>query len=582
MRKILNSIIISTICFCQCEILQNSITDDAISFGKGNSEIIKEINSMKNAKGIIPFELSAYCSGFLTKYSKDHNEFFVYNKDRAIIILSVNPMYFTIINSGDFYFHLENELTQLINNISPENKKASSIPSSHKIGKYEVSLFFIPNELRFSTEGKISDINYENFSDPYLLYNAARKTVLYTPILMEEKIYSDLIQNKNLGKEIIIHTKKTLFSEYYSNNIIAYYTSPQLLPDFSFIYGENLSLTEELIGKNNRYYTDIRAVTADYIYLFSTPLGNSQFQPDAYLSKTSFGKNGIALLIRGDLSSIEKFLSEENIDFNPTAPLPLSIILKDRYDNNLYVNISEERHIRLKVYKNNSIIYETPTFNSIEYILTGLPRGQHYMIEAIDDSSSTVLAKSSIYYTDIIVTEIVYWGSSFNSETFGANDDDWIEIKNISTQPVNINSLDAILYNTKMSEAFWFGPSNTGTDSHSAIDCLLNPGDYAVIASRDNKFFIKDNINRPANFFKKGTVTKNKIGQNYVLEIKRNNNVIQKIQIKDFGKKAPYKSMVLNKNSEWSTSENDSLVPATNDEKSKNFCSPGYSTGNEF
>jgi hypothetical protein len=502
------------------------------------------------------------------------------------------------IESDQFYFHLGNELAQMKNNPAPNAKIINTIPAYKQVGDLEVGLYFIPNEMKYSTGGKLADSNGVSYVDPNILFDAADKVVMYTPDFREQKIFADFLEDRTEGRTRIQYCRSASFPV---NTPVTYYVQPELPLEFSFMMGEGLRIIDrpgsgDLLGTPKIEFANVTELTKNFAVFVSMPLGNSLNSTEAYLASTTSGRHGVAVVVRGDISRLKVFVELEGVSFNPTATLPVSLLVNDRYDQNIYLTWTEERSV-IPQYKLSADSVWT-SFNSGQVVTgksfsgTGPSRGNKYDYRLVDaaDSTTVMAVSENLYYTDFIITEICFWGSSYygdNAYVTGANDDDWLEIRNISGTTKALNGLE--IWRTTSggagTPAQWI-VTPFSTDS-------LDASKYMVVACRDTNpalpstkqvFFDLTNYGRPGldgkpGVFYKKTTTGDPLSSGHKIELRRGGDTIFTVYADDdLGGKAPYKTMVLGSDANWKTSENDIATHGTN----MDFCSPGFAATGEY
>ena len=90
--------------------------------------------------------------------------------------------------------------------------------------------------------------------------------------------------------------------------------------NFSAMIGTGLTITDNLLGSEDIRFVDRYALTRDFVAFFSVPLGNSKDAVNNHLSQ----KDGIVVIIRGDISKFRSFLTGQGINFNQTSAFNIS------------------------------------------------------------------------------------------------------------------------------------------------------------------------------------------------------------------------------------------------------------------
>ncbi|HRX14845.1 MAG TPA: hypothetical protein P5123_00875 [Spirochaetota bacterium] len=557
-----------------------------ISIEKGDQTFIQKLEKMDNPIGILPLRFKRdYTSSIVYQNENDYYSYFVFDETNALMILSDNPLYYICFPTKDSYFHLLSEYRQLSKKTEPSKKNPNSIPEEYDYGNRRLKLSFIPNEARYSSRGgELIDINKDN-NDPEKLISIASKVGMFVPDFKEERIYNILAKRlRKLSVELTQVAAKVSFPPDFDASYLTYHIEPNIPLGFAFFSGEKLIVDEEESDK---------IAAEDFIMFCSVPLGNSQKISESYLSKTESGRNGFIITIRGDIEEFKSFLSSEGFPFDNAGELPVSLVLEDKFDEGLYLECSSKESMcyTISVNKGPDVPVKPDKIGDGRYYFKNIIRGNEYCVRAWrSERKIELLAESIIYCPKIIISELMFWGSSYRKED-GANDDDWIEIVNISTDPVNLSEYDFIIINTALTQNFWFGPSNHGTESHNALNFVLNPGERCVVALMvDDKdgvsgefYFDQGCYPLDSKIVKKGTLSKNSIGKGYQISIYNNEKLVTNVVTSDkYGSKLPFTSMVRLADGEFATSKNDSGYPAGVVYEKRNFCSPGYAAPGEM
>ncbi|MDA3901107.1 MAG: hypothetical protein PF637_11390 [Spirochaetes bacterium] len=552
-------------------------------FGKSDKVFTERLERFCNPKGVIPCRFSAEVEGdVVCRDSKDYHSYFVFDAHRALFLLSDNPLYFIELPSEVIYFQLLSEFSQLIKGRQPEIKNPNSVPREYVVGDNRFMIAFVPNEVRYSGRGgSLIDINYSENNEPASLIESAGSLIMYVPDFKEEKIYTELrdrMLNKSLS--LLQYTGSESFDPHFDNSYITYYIEPFLPFDFSIFIGENLeSETDE---KED-----------DFALFCTVPLGNSQNGDDSFLAKTSSGRHGFIITIRGCLETVKEFFGKEGLPLKENRELPLSLILKDSYQDYMTLITSRDNEIEIHISIDNGRYtrVKPDIINDREMRLNEIERGRVYSLRGVSvEDGVTILAESKIYFPQIIFTEISFWGSSYRNQN-GANNDDWVEILNISDTDVRLEDYDFYLTNTALTVKHWFGPSNEGSSSYDPLDLVLRPGERAVVALLTSEsrnvsgdfLFGANAFGHRENIYKRGTVSQNAIGKGYRLSVFRGEKLITEAQTgDDSGSKLPFATMVRLSDGSWSTSDNDSGFPDTDINERRNYCSPGFAAAGEM
>jgi hypothetical protein len=579
-----------------------------VIIGKGSDDLFSIIKTLESPKGILPtyLDTASQYPDILQRDTTNFYEYFVYDKNRVIIILADDPLYYMIIDSPDFYFQLESEYTQMEKETQPSDKILNTVHNYHTIGDLEIGIFFTPKEIKFY-EGRFQDSLSTTYVDPYRLYGAANKLFLYTPEFKEETIYTDFLTKWLADRDSVVeYTRSAAFSEDFDSSYITYYTKSDIYLNFTMMIGEDLDLTDELIGTNDVNYENQIELTRDFSIFLTVPLGNSQDSAEAYISdESASSRHGICVVIRGPQNYFKNFINSENMAVKPSEELDLSLVLKDNYtSNSIQLDWLDEKSNMNLWYKKEGEEYPSSPNLSVSgssATLTTLERGNEYTFKLTETgNNANTLAETTAYITDLVITEINYWGTSYpgtendsETEQRGSNSDDWIEIKNISSDSVTLSDLTLYVYNSNKKRDIWFSPFESDSGNYAKIDETLNPGERLVVSNdSDTLYFFK--AYTPPNGVTltrvlRGTKSGISIGESYALQLQRSGKTIQYITITgDYGTKAPFASMVMKSDGSWATSTVNTNTNPTSPLGSNtidmlyNFATPGYAGDSEL
>ena len=325
----------------------DSVTDEdtrGIAFLKGQSNFESDVKSMVNPKGVVPSpNLTSLANekGFITKTwgqmindgggGNKWYEFYVYDKNTVLVVLQLSPFYYFRIQSTKFYAHFESEHNAILEEVAkaanagnPEydmlrGRHRNTVELFHKIGDYHVGVMISPyecysssNEIKYPIDGggtyKLSEF-----------HNAANRALYYEYDYREQTLDGHFVTAKNNGytRKIFYHQNTTTTLSTIAKSI---YTEIQ----FPVLIGKDLRLTDDLLGTASVYYTDTRELTKNFVVLSSTPFGDpTQGDPSAGnwvktkpWNSSKMGNYGIVIMIRGDISKIEKSLEKEGISLD--------------------------------------------------------------------------------------------------------------------------------------------------------------------------------------------------------------------------------------------------------------------------
>jgi hypothetical protein len=306
--------------FISCSI-EKPERDGGIELLKGKERFISEIKKMRNPQGIVPDSWGyPMTSSVVERSVTDYYEFFVFDEQTTLILLSQSgEFYFLKILSPEFYYFLGNELAQIKAGTLPKDKIVNSISYYREVGNYRIGIYFVPNEIKYDDDNNIADINSTTYVDPWRLIGAAEINYFYTPVYEEEKLFQ--IYNKGSMEE----RKKNLIlttSSPFTAPLNFLTTSTDL--GFSLMFGENLSLTDDILGTADINFVDKEELTENFAAFFSLPLGNSNDTTRNYLDRDHNvdGLHGISVIIRGhDLSFLKTPVENEGLDLSQDVPV---------------------------------------------------------------------------------------------------------------------------------------------------------------------------------------------------------------------------------------------------------------------
>ncbi len=279
-------------------------------FGKFESieELYKKLSKYQNPKGILPDTFIPFAEAisdneneakngdaflYISSLALDFREFFVFDKRHVLIILSLEPLYFIEIEDISFYHHFQNQFEQIKAGFFSKAKLIVTVPYLKKIGSISAEVYFSPNEINYQLNSDNMAIRQTGPKNPPLdlwrLFTAADLAEIYFPEYTDEGMHQVIQEHILLGKKRKVFTKQLGFFE----NGTEYIHLASSGPLFAYVSGESLEITEELLGDASPYFTDLEALTQDFIFLFSfSPTDKSG---DFVLNRI----DGSTILIRG-------------------------------------------------------------------------------------------------------------------------------------------------------------------------------------------------------------------------------------------------------------------------------------------
>lgn len=562
-----------------CKIFSPPESQEPVTLGKGASSFLNELSQMSGPLGILPDipEFNAYplypsTGDIFRMTTANYFEFFVFDSRRVIVILSLNPVYYIIINSKDFYWHVFQEYEQIKAGVTGTSKRKLSDNWFHSVGQYsEVGIAFNPEELYYLTSGT----NRYRIRDLWKLYDAAANVVSFEPTLIEEQMFSDFNAHIAAGKTRLI----------YANTCSLLPTSYTLLPagdvKFGFIVGRNLALTDAILDNNNINFVNQQALTRDFAIFFSQPIGNSKNSSFNYLSK----RDGVVVILRGNVSKIISHLENEGIPFSRGSGA-VNVALTDneggnKLDINWGTNISSAN---VKISRSTDGVSFTTVLDTntsgTNYAYNAPARGYMYRVVVTDTGSGVSSDPKDIILGkdpsagELILTEVLWMGSSNSTTSYTA--DEFMEFKNTSAFYIRVDNVSLEVSGTSQITPAMF-------QSVTASYRNLKSGEYFIVVNYKDQLFnesgtgynltvagVKHLVNIDVNL-------SNTLG--YTIRIMLGAVQIDTMTVSTGNNGAlDERSAVRLSNDTWSTSAIDVGV---GDFAGHTFCSPGYQGAGE-
>lgn len=327
MRKSITILWISGL-LATCSRPETSEAGTGLQIFAGAAKWNEELGKLKNPRGVLPNGTNTSAPGVIFRDPATSYEFFAYDDNVVLLLMSNSPVYFIKMETKDFQYHLKNELDQLRAGTYGPNKTFNSTTYFKELGDYQVEVFFSPTEIQFTQgSGKIKDKNDPTYVDLWRLYEAANNVVFYTPSFDEQIIANDFYTQYQAGNRRVILADASSITNPINYNLKSYGLN------FSFMFGNNLSVTGNLLGcadLNNcsdKYFADPYWTTADFAAFFSLPIGNSADSSKDYLSSQSghAGKDGIVVIIRGNIQKFQDFITAQGVNLNETPVTPVYV-----------------------------------------------------------------------------------------------------------------------------------------------------------------------------------------------------------------------------------------------------------------
>jgi len=480
----------------------------------------------------------------------DFYDYFIFDRTETLFILQTNPLVYFYINSPDLNFHLSNELNQFLVNpsLGATEKIKNSQTAYVQVGRYEIAIAFTPNELVYSgvgaNKGRIQDRNSATFLDFWRLLDASKDALIYIPgNFKEARLFTDIYCQVQKGNNRIVYTPsssltltdlpdwfRTPGDDRFDQACIDaqrndrstirpwYETKPTLATSVKFFnaFGRNLVLNDALLGAIQIEFADRLGLTRPFAFFVSTPLGNTENQDDS--EDLINQRHGFSIQVRGNIDSL---LAQANTLGLPsfTTPFnPAKVLNSINQGSVIKVNWAQTANVQVLHYATSSkltlaqvealpdssflsvanVTGENEVSLSIAAAIPNCMAGAitpgctHWFkvvgVETTPSVTPVVIGREPVS-GEVLFTEIMWAGSQTLTGSSGT--DEWFEIKNISTDIINLSQLD--FYNGGNTQAdIVLGPNynaSATTAGHEAIIGILYPGEYAIIARKLDVFF---------------------------------------------------------------------------------------------
>lgn len=308
-----------------CSRPETSEAGTGLQIFAGAAKWNEELGKLKNPRGVLPNGTNISASGVMFRDPATSYEFFAYDDNVVLLLMSNSPVYFIKMETKDFQYHLKNELDQLRNGKFGVNKTYNTTTYFKPLGDYQVEVYFSPKEFYFTSSGtnkyRITNPNSMTYVDLWRLYESANDVTFYTPSFDDQKIADDFYSHFQSGKRRLILTDASTVTNPINYNLKSYGLN------FSFMLGSNLTLTGNLLGcadLNNcsdKYFADPYWTTADFAAFISTPIGSSASGTTNYLSIN----DGIAVIVRGNITQFKDFFAGQGVNLGETPVTPTNV-----------------------------------------------------------------------------------------------------------------------------------------------------------------------------------------------------------------------------------------------------------------
>lgn len=515
---VLAAIILSSIVLSSCTNAKSKQSETPVYLSSSETELKTLVDGMNEPRGLVSCTLRDIVGtpGDVLLLKKDQSsdtgcedrtafhEYFIYDENDTIFVLQSSPLIFFYVKSTEFYFQLNNEFNQFVENptLGAADKLKNSQTYYRQVGDYEIALTFTPNEMLYSdrgaNEGRIQDRNSASYIDFWRLLDAAGEASVYVPDEFEEqRLFTDVYCHVQKGKSRKLFSplsRMTLSSlpdwfrdptderfdeECYNaqrddkSTIRPWYELKSDLDgkvEFFASFGRDLEINDALLGSEDIEYADRLGLTRPYAFFLTVPLGNteeSDFEKD-YVSN----RHGIGIQIRGNIDSLHSQAKSLGIPGLDTTFSPVRVLSAVNQGTSITLNWSEAADVQV-------LHYATSSEKSIEFVeslsdssfvtvanvlgkneatltvesSTGtcvsgtISRGcaHWFRISGIDTTPSVTVAvvPRTPAADEIIFTEVMWMGT----QQTDANDynDEWFEIKNDTSEILDLSQID--IYN---------------------------------------------------------------------------------------------------------------------------------------
>ncbi len=495
--KALSLLFISLSAFLGCSIFNDDDYTKPVVFDikKGMSSLNEDVAKLTKAKGVVPNGMIVPADAEVVR--RDHTssyEFFIFDTNETIVILSYDPVYYIRIESREYNFLCNSEYEQIKANKTGTAKTINHLPKLKRVGQYEIEVYFTPRELNFSgstssSPFRITQNNSQSRPKPDLFrfYGAAQNVWFYTPSFSDFGIHDDFTTDAyDKGKKRIIWTNSSSF-----NNPVNYHNVAKIM-NFSWMMGEDLTITEDLLDGELIQFQDRFELKQDFAAFFSVPIGNGK---DTATTPNLEETDGVVVVVRGqNLDRIKRFFQREGFNFQEENKKGIRIKTTDQKPNllvdwevdssvDVYVGFGTTDGVTLPT-SSTPVTGSTYTHN-----LSAATRGYYFQVELREQGSSTVIATSDSFQllTDEFKITEIGWVGSLESGGTAHDNDEFLEIKNISGSALNLNTLNFNIQENSSNEF------NT-----SGINVSVANNGYFVFYRETGNIFSAANLNLSA------------------------------------------------------------------------------------
>ena len=278
------------------------------------TEFTSIIKNYTDPRGVLPdlfisiFREHKIEGDFVYNSSFTSYEFFVFDHQRVLLLLSVQPLYFIEIQSPLFYSHCLEQLEQIRAGRGGSSKVIATAPFLKTIGDLNLEIYFAPKEINYASRGshrgRIRQTGMQRPpQDLWRLFGAAQRVTAYFPDYTDQKMHADIQEQRAKGKIRSIFASHIDLSAEDSAEYLSLLEGPSL----AYIHGEGLELTQDLLGDTSIDFVDQSLLLKDFLFLFSFSPGKNLSENTAYEPALNHN-NGIVILLRAHKNALEPFL----------------------------------------------------------------------------------------------------------------------------------------------------------------------------------------------------------------------------------------------------------------------------------
>jgi hypothetical protein len=453
------------------------VKSETVSLNYGTDNFVQELSTLNNPRGMMPstMNIGRGMPGIILKTPNSFYEYFAFDENTVLVVLSISPMYYVKIRSPLISMKFEAEYNQFSSMIylDPLSKKINGPFEFVTAGGNDVAVVFTPSEISFSpTNSEITISDVSSCFQPGTFLHDSSWSLIYIPNFEDETLHLDLMAQRSDGEMRAIYTNKS-----------------DLIPTVHTFASRNLNFPFMYMRSSDG--------SGDYLILFSNPIGNSDSTDRNFLSSA----HGIVLVIRVDKNnSILPFLAANGFDFARIPDLAKTLGLEKITDTSIRVSWTPASRVLIQRKK----MTNPDDFSSTPWMSIGVFTGNTYLDNFVEpgylyyyricnpDTAEQIAIKDLPQpkdpgINDLVFTEIVFIGSLQNDATSATgstkhSQDRWFEIKNNTDIVLCLDNVSAYCSGTLI-----FGP--TGSGLTAPIRKNIYPRQYFVIANSMDYIF---------------------------------------------------------------------------------------------